>query len=59
MTTQDYIDAGFANRKEYLNSLAEDYGLPIKSVYAAASMLGAEEDFDALVFLLEDYSLTL
>ena len=48
----DYQAEGFANRREYLESLAEDYQLD--AVFALASMLGASEDFDGLVTALED-----
>jgi hypothetical protein len=48
----DYTANGFANRREYLESLAEDY--PRDTVFALASMLGASEDFDGLVTALED-----
>ena len=49
-----YTDMGFSNRKEYLNSLADDYGVDIQTVYDLASVLGPDEDFDALVTELED-----
>ena len=51
-----YQEEGYANRIEYLESLAEDYGVPVKTVFAIASILGPEEDFDALVTEVEDYS---
>lgn len=46
-----YEQNGYADRQDYLDSLAEDYG---DAVYALASMLGPEEDFDGLVVALED-----
>ena len=49
-----YTENGFANRKEYLNSLADDFGVDIQTVYDLASILGPDEDFDALVSELED-----
>lgn len=49
-----YTDMGFSDRKEYLNSLADDYGIDIQTVYDLASVLGPSEDFDALVTELED-----
>lgn len=55
MTT--YEANGYKDRREYLDSLAEDYGKD--AVYALASVLGASEDFDALVTSLEDYADTL
>lgn len=49
-----YTENGFKNRKEYLNSLADDYGVDVQTVYDLASVLGPDEDFDALVTELED-----
>lgn len=52
-TPTEYQLNGFANRKEYLESLCEEY--PRDIVYALASILGSSEDFDGLVTSLEDY----
>lgn len=52
-TPTEYELNGFANRKEYLESLCEEY--PRDIVYALASILGSSEDFDGLVTSLEDY----
>jgi hypothetical protein len=41
-------------RDEYLNDLADDYGLPIHVVQAVANMLGPDEDFDGLISAMED-----
>jgi hypothetical protein len=41
-------------RKEYLNGLAEDFGVSKGTVYALASMLGPDEDYDGLIVALED-----
>ena len=49
-----YTDNGFKNRADYLQSLADDFGIDINTVKDLASVLGAEEDFDALVTELED-----
>ena len=49
-----YTDNGFKNRKEYLESLCEEYDS--STVYALADMLGPNEDFDGLVTSLEDYA---
>jgi len=54
-----YIDEGYKNRKEYLESLAEEYGISIENVCMAADMLGPDEDFDGLITTLEDMSLEL
>lgn len=49
-----YTEHGYANRKEYLKSLSEDYGIPLEVVYAIADVYGPNEDFDGLVTELED-----
>ncbi len=49
-----YQENGFENRKEYLQHLAEEYGIDVATVYLAASALGPNEDFDGLVTTLED-----
>lgn len=46
-----YTDNGYANRKEYLNALREDYGDLVNII---TSVLPASEDFDGLVTALED-----
>jgi len=51
-----YTDEEYANRREYLESLAEEYELDIDTVLMAADMLGPGEDFDGLVTTLEDMS---
>jgi hypothetical protein len=42
-------------RRKYLFSLAEDYGVHPDIVFAVAELLGEEEDYDALIIELEDY----
>ena len=49
-----YEEEGFASRRQYLGSLAEDFGLDSQTVFAVASILGASEDFDGLLSSLED-----
>ena len=49
-----YQENGYADRDDYLNRLSEDYGVPLENVYSLADMLGENEDFDGLVFALED-----
>ena len=51
-----YLRRGFANRATYLRQLAENYGLPLRTVLEYASLLGDTEDFDALVTFLEEHS---
>lgn len=48
----DYQAAGYANRRDYLESLAQEYDRD--TVFMLASMLGPSEDFDGLVIALED-----
>lgn len=49
-----YKENGYENRRDYLDSLADDFGIDKQTVYAMASLLGSTEDFDALVTALED-----
>lgn len=49
-----YQQNGYTDRDDYLNCLAEDYGVPLEDVYSLADMLGENEDFDGLVSALED-----
>lgn len=51
-----YEEHGCSNRKEYLESLAEDFGVDIDNVRAIADLYGPSEDFDGLVTELEDYA---
>jgi hypothetical protein len=48
-----YEENGYTSRKDYLECLAEDYGMEYKDVVMLANTLGAEEDFDGLVTALE------
>ena len=50
----DYQHQGYESRKDYLESLCEEY--PRSVVFALAAMLGPSEDFDGLVTALEDAS---
>ena len=52
-----YTDMGYESRRDYLDSLAEEFELPEQLVYSIANMLGPSEDFDGLVSSLEDYQL--
>ena len=49
-----YQRNGYVNRADYLNSLAEDYGVSKADVFMLADMLGPNEDFDGLVTSLND-----
>lgn len=52
--TNIYQDYGYKSRRDYLDSLAEDFGIDKQTVYAMASILGSTEDFGGLVTALED-----
>ena len=49
-----YQENGYKDRKDYLNSMAEEFDIPITVVLSIANMLGPNEDFDGLVSALED-----
>ena len=49
-----YQENGYANRKEYLESLAEEYEVSLETVFSLASLLGRNEDFDGLISVLEE-----
>jgi len=49
-----YQENGYTCRKDYLSSLAEEYGVDYQTVACLAALLGCEEDFDALVSAVED-----
>ena len=49
-----YTENGYQNRREYLDSLADDYGVERATVYAIADLYGPGEDFDGLVTAIED-----
>jgi hypothetical protein len=51
-----YQREGYDNRTAYLQALAEDIGVDIKTVLTLADLLGPSEDFDGLVTSLEDYA---
>jgi hypothetical protein len=49
-----YQENGYENRRDYLTSLADDFGIDTDTVFALAGILGPSEDFDGLVTSLED-----
>ena len=49
-----YREHGYKDRKDYLESLALEFGLPKRVVFTVANMLGENEDFDGLLTTLED-----
>jgi hypothetical protein len=50
-----YTDEGYESRRDYLTSLADDFGVDVDTVFSIASILGSAEDFDGLICELEDY----
>jgi hypothetical protein len=53
-----YVTNGYKDRDEYLDSLADNWGIDPETVHMLADMLGPSEDFDGLVTELEDNFLT-
>ena len=49
-----YTENGYKSRRDYLDSLAADFGLDTATVYTLAGLLGPNEDFDGLICALED-----
>lgn len=49
-----YEREGYKNRKDYLENLAVENGIPKETVFLLADLLGPNEDFDGLVTALED-----
>lgn len=49
-----YKRYGCNNRDEYLEMVADDYGITLDEVYAIADTLGPNEDFDGLLSVLDD-----
>ncbi len=54
-----YVQNGYENRQDYLQSLADDHGMDISDVMMIADTLGENEDFDGLVSSLEDYAVMM
>jgi hypothetical protein len=49
-----YQQHGFANRREYLESLADE--VPLHVVLSLADLLGESEDFDMLISEIDELS---
>lgn len=49
-----YTTEGYTSRRDWIEALADEYGLPLATVHALASILGPSEDFDGLVTACED-----
>lgn len=52
-----YQENGYKDRREYLQSMSEEFDVPIEAVMCLAEILGEDEDFDGLVSSLEDYEM--
>jgi hypothetical protein len=50
-----YQEAGYKNREEYLQSLADDYGVDTFTMETLSDILGESEDFDGLIIEIENY----
>ncbi|WP_010260737.1 hypothetical protein [Treponema primitia] len=55
MREPNYTSHGYKDRDDYLNNLADDYGVDSMAIRAIADMLGPSEDFDGLLSELEDF----
>ena len=49
-----YKQRGYRNRKDYLVSIADEYGIEESTVFFVANILGEAEDFDGLISTIED-----
>jgi len=45
---------GYTDRKDYLQCMSDDYGVPLDVVTELADLLGESEEFDGLISALED-----
>lgn len=48
-----YKEKGYKDRKDYLESLSDEYYIPLYIVEALSDILGPSEDFDGLINELE------
>ena len=48
-----YQQNGYDSRDDYLQCLADDFGVPLETVYSLADIMPGEE-FDGLISALED-----
>lgn len=48
-----YQTHGYRSRMDYLQSLANDFGVDLETVITLSDFLGHDEDFDLLVITLE------
>lgn len=54
--TCPYLLNGYESRRDYLEQLAEGYGVSRSVVFALANMLGPDEDFDGLIYSVHEAS---
>lgn len=50
-----YTDNGFANRREYFDSLSREFEIGTDMISTFADLLGPDEDFDGLVSQIQEY----
>lgn len=50
----NYKENGYTDRNHYLSCVAQDFDVDEGVVFALADVLGPDEDFDGLIFSLED-----
>ncbi|MDO5835655.1 MAG: hypothetical protein Q4P17_04030 [Methanobacterium sp.] len=48
-----YTNNGYENRDDYLESLADEYGINLETVKVLSDILGDCEDFDGLLSMLK------
>lgn len=49
-----YQENGYESREDYLQCMADDYGVPLEVVQSLFDVLGDSEAFDGLIVALED-----
>ena len=53
-----YQENGYKSRKDYLQSLAEEYGVDYQTVACLSALLGDDESFDGLISAVEDVAMS-
>jgi len=53
-----YTENGYKSRRDYLESVAIEFCIDKDTVFSVASLLGSSEDFDGLLSMLDDISIT-
>jgi hypothetical protein len=48
-----YEEKGYTDREDYLNNVADTYGVDFQTVKVLAETLGESEDFDGLINMVE------